>query len=52
MGLEGSVEPPLESNFIFMGNPEKMAGKMVKSNPSAKVNPLFKIPGSAPGFAF
>ena len=34
--------------FIFIGNSEKMLAKWLNRAPSAKLNPLFKFPGSAP----
>ena len=32
--------------FIFMGNSEKMLAKWSNRTPSAKLKPLFKIPGT------
>ena len=43
-----SVEPPLKSELFFMGNSEKMLAKWSTRTLSAKLNPLFKISGSAP----
>ena len=34
--------------FIFMGNSDKILAKWTYRSPSADLNPLLKIPGSAP----